>query len=100
PADPWLWILRGFSDEGTSIGHGQGGGVDTIAFYETVLTLSPDNSAAHHYLAHSFENIGRTQQALEQTEALIRLAPDIPHAHHMRGHELQRLGRTDEAIQE
>ncbi len=100
PTDPWLWILRGFADEGTPYAHGQGGKVDTIAFYETALALSPHNFAAHHYLAHTLENLGRTKEALQQSEAYSRLAPDIPHAHHMVGHELMRLGRTEEAIQE
>ncbi len=100
PTDPGLWILRGFADEGPAVGHGQTGDVDSIAFYETALTLSPDNSAAHHFLVHSFENIGRTEEALEHSEAYLRLAPSIPHAHHMRGHELRRAGRIEEAIQE
>ena len=100
PTDPWLWVWRGFANEGTPFGRGQAGAVDSIAFYETVLALSPDNSAAHHYLIHSFENIGRTKEALEQSEAYLRLAPAIPHAHHMRGHELRRAGRTEEALQE
>jgi tetratricopeptide (TPR) repeat protein len=100
PTDSWLWILRGFADEGTPAAIGQGGGIDTVAFYETALAYSPDNSAAHHFLAHTFENLGRTQQALEQADALVRLAPSIPHAHHMRGHELRRLGRTAAAVEE
>jgi tetratricopeptide (TPR) repeat protein len=100
PDDPWLWIMRGFAEEGTPTGHGQGGTIDTVAFYETALALSPDNFAAHHYLTHTFENLGRTQEAIEQSEAYVRLAPAIPHAHHMRGHELRRVGRTQEAIAE
>jgi tetratricopeptide (TPR) repeat protein len=100
PNDPWLWILRGFADEGTPYGHGQGGHVDTIAFYETALALSPDNFVAHHYLAHTLENLGLAKLALEQSEIYVRLAPAIPHAHHMRGHDLRQLGRTEEAIQE
>lgn len=100
PDDPWLWILRGFADEGSPFAHGQGGKADTIAFYETALVFSPNNFAAHHYLAHTFENLGLSKQALEQSEIYERLAPAIPHAHHMVGHDLRRLGRTDEAIQE
>jgi tetratricopeptide (TPR) repeat protein len=98
--DPWLWILRGFADEGSPLAHGQGGAVDTIAFYETALYLSPDNFAAHHYLAHTLENHGPVKAALEETQNYERLAPAIPHAHHMVGHNLRRLGRTEEAIQE
>ena len=100
PDDPWLWILRGFADEGSPVAHGQGGGVDTIAFYETALAYSPDNFAAHHYLAHTYENLGLAKEALEQSQAYERLAPAIPHAHHMVGHDLRRLGRTEDAIQE
>lgn len=100
PEDWDLWILRGFAEQGTPGALGQGGNVDTIADYETALAFSPDNSAAHHFLAHSFENLPMTHQALVQAEAFARLAPSIPHAHHMVGHELRRLGRTTEAIQE
>jgi tetratricopeptide (TPR) repeat protein len=100
PRDPWLWILRGFADEGSPMAHGQGGHADTMAFYETAVALAPDNFAAHHYLAHTFENLGLANEALEQTEIYVRLAPAIPHAHHMRGHDLRRLGRTEEAVQE
>lgn len=100
PADPWLWIIRGFADEGTPFAHGQGGGIDTLAFYETALKLSPDNFAAHHYMAHTLESHGPVQDALEESETFARLAPAIPHAHHMCGHNLRRLGRTEEAIQE
>src|SRR5215469_6049040 len=100
PSDPGLWILRGFADEGPMAGYGQTGDVDSIAFYQRVLAVSPDNSAAHHYLAHSFENMGQTEEALRHSEAYLRFAPSIPHAHHMRGHELRRAGRIEDAIAE
>lgn len=100
PDDPWFWILRGFADEGSPYAHGQGGGADTIAFYQTAISFAPDNFAAHHYLAHTFENLGLVQQALEQNEIYERMAPMIPHAHHMVGHDLRRSGRTQEAVQE
>jgi tetratricopeptide (TPR) repeat protein len=100
PGNSWLWILRGFADEGTPFGHGQGGHADTIAFYDAALASAPDSFVPHHYLAHTFENMGLAKLALEQSEIYVRLAPAIPHAHHMRGHDLRQLGRTDEAIQE
>jgi protein-disulfide isomerase/Tfp pilus assembly protein PilF len=100
PLDPGLWILRGFADEGPGSGHGQTGDLDSIAFYQTALAVSPGNSAAHHYLAHSYENIGRTEEALVHSEAYLRMASSIPHAHHMRGHELRRAGRIEDAIAE
>lgn len=100
PSDPMLWLLRGMLEEGTPQGHGQGGGPTTIALYEAVLTRSPDNFVAHHYLAHTYENLGRMQDALKHVEAYARLAPAIPHAHHMVGHILRRVGRPEEAIQQ
>jgi tetratricopeptide (TPR) repeat protein len=100
PNDPWLWIQRGFAEEGTPHAHGQNGGPDTIAFYEAALALAPDEFAAHHYLAHTYETIGRPQDALAQSEIYVRMAPAIPHAHHMHGHDLRWTGRTEEAIAE
>jgi tetratricopeptide (TPR) repeat protein len=100
PADPMLWLLRGMLEEGTPYGHGQGGGVTSIALYEAVLARSPDNFVAHHYLAHTYENLGRMREALIQVEAYERLAPAIPHAHHMVGHILRRIGRNTGAIQQ
>ncbi len=100
PRDPGLWILRGFADEGPGAGHGQTGDLDSIAFYQTALVVSPDNAAAHHYLAHSYENIGRTEEALLHAEAYLRATSSIPHAHHMRGHELRRAGRIEDALDE
>jgi tetratricopeptide (TPR) repeat protein len=100
PNDPWLWIQRGLADESSPFSHGQAGGVDTLSFYKTAVTLAPGNSAAHHYYAHSYENAGRAKEALSETEIYLRMAPVIPHAHHMRGHELMRVGRTEEAIHE
>jgi protein-disulfide isomerase/Tfp pilus assembly protein PilF len=100
PLDAGLWILRGFADEGPGAGMGQTGDLDSIAFYQTALALSPGNSAAHHFLAHSFENIGRTDEALSHSEAYLRTASSIPHAHHMRGHELRRAGRIEDAVEE
>ena len=96
----WLWILRGFADEGTPFGHGQGGHADTIAFYDAAMASAPDSFVPHHYLAHTLENLGLAKLALEQTDIYVRLAAAIPHAHHMRGHDLRQLGRTEEAIQE
>ncbi|HEV2385896.1 MAG TPA: tetratricopeptide repeat protein [Candidatus Acidoferrales bacterium] len=100
PRNPWQWIQRGFADEGSPFAHGQNGGTDTIAFYQTALDLAPGNFAPHHYLAHTYETLGLAREALEESEIYERMCPAIPHAHHMRGHELRRLGRTEEAVAE
>ena len=100
PNDSLLWVLRGFADEGTPIAHGQNGGVDTVAFYEAAIANAPDSFVGHHYLAHTLENIGPMDQAMEQSALYARMAPAIPHAHHMHGHELMHMGHTEEAIAE
>ena len=96
--DVELWLLRGNAEEATAAGRGQRGGAASTAFYLAALRLSPDHSAAHHYLTHSYETIGQIARALEHGEAYARLAAAIPHAHHMWGHDLRRVGRVDEAI--
>jgi tetratricopeptide (TPR) repeat protein len=100
PGDSLLWVLRGFADEGTPIAHGQNGGIDTVAFYEAAIANAPDSFVGHHYLAHTFENVGPMEPAMEQSALYARMAPAIPHAHHMYGHELRHMGHTEEAIAE
>jgi tetratricopeptide (TPR) repeat protein len=96
--DAELWLLRGNAEEPTAAGRGQRGGAASVAFYERVLAISPDNFAAHHYLIHSYETMGHIEEALNHGEAYLRLAFSIPHAHHMYGHDLRRVGRIEEAI--
>ena len=96
--DPQLWLLRGKAEESNASGRGQRGNASSVAFYERALQLVPDHASAHHYLVHSYETIGRIDEALEHGEAYARLSPAIPHAAHMWGHDLRRVGRIDEAI--
>ena len=96
--DVELWLVRGNAEEPSAAGRGQRGTAASIDFYLRALSLAPDNAAAHHYLIHSYETIGRIPEALVHGEAFARLAPAIPHAHHMWGHDLRRVGRIDEAI--
>ena len=98
-ADPELWLLRGNAEEPTALGRGQRGSAASVAFYERALKLVPDHFPAHHYLVHSYETIGRIDDALRHGEVFARLAPEIPHAQHMYGHDLRRVGRMQEAIE-
>ncbi|HXI91515.1 MAG TPA: hypothetical protein VNO24_15980 [Blastocatellia bacterium] len=98
--DAELLLLRGNAEEPTAAGRGQRGGAAATVFYEKVFAISPDNFAAHHYLIHSYENIGQMEPALKHGEAYARLAYEIPHARHMYGHDLRRVGRITEAIAE
>jgi Tfp pilus assembly protein PilF len=98
PQDSELWLLRGNAEEANAAGRGQHGAAASIPFYEKALELAPDNIAAHHYLTHSLENVGRIEEALKHGEAYARLASSVPHALHMYGHDLRRVGRVADAI--
>lgn len=99
PDDVELLVLRGQAQEPTPFGDGQGCVASAIPYYRRALGISPDNFAAHHFLAHCYENQGQFQDALEEARIYAQSAPQIPHAQHMYGHELRCVGRTDEAIQ-
>ena len=100
PEDVELWLLRGNAEEVAADGRGQRGGAGSIAFYESALARSPDHFAAHHYLIHSYEVIGRNQEAEKHGARYASLASGIPHAHHMWGHDLRLLGKIDAAIEQ
>jgi tetratricopeptide (TPR) repeat protein len=97
-----LWLLRGNLEDPylAAGGIGQMGGLGSIPFYEKVLTMAPDHLAAHHYLVHSNERVGRIDDALRHGARYAALAPGVPHARHMYAHDLRRVGRTREAIAE
>jgi tetratricopeptide (TPR) repeat protein len=100
PEDVELWLLRGNAEEVAADGRGQRGRIGSIAFYESALARSNDNFAAHHYLIHSYENIGRNQDAEKHGQRYASLAFGIPHAHHMWGHDLRLVGQIDSAIEQ
>jgi tetratricopeptide (TPR) repeat protein len=97
--DVELWLLRGNAAEGNpALGRGQRGLEEALPFYQRALALSPNHIGAHHYLTHTYENLGRIEEALKHGEVCARLAPMVPHELHMYGHNLRRVGRIKEAI--
>jgi tetratricopeptide (TPR) repeat protein len=98
--DVELWLIRGNAEESAADGRGQRGKAGSIAFYEAAMARSPDNFAAHHYLTHSYESIGRNDLAEQHGQKYAELASAIPHAHHMWGHDLRLVGRIDAAIEQ
>src|SRR5262245_18691590 len=98
PDDAELWILRGNAEEPGPWGRGQFGGAASIAFYETALVRSPGHLGAHHYLVHSFENIGHHAEAADHAKIYAASSPGVAHAQHMYGHVLPRLRRWEEAL--
>ena len=100
PEDIELWLLRGNAAEAAADGRGQRGHADSIAFYEAALARSPDNFAAHHYLIHSYESIGRNEEAAKHGDRYSHLADGVSHAHHMWGHDLRLIGQINAAIEQ
>ncbi len=98
PSDVELLLLRGIAESPDPADRGQGSTAGSIPYLERALKTSPNHFGARHYLAHAYENTGRTAEALTNAAAYATLAPDIPHAVHMHGHELRRAGRVAEAI--
>ena len=105
PHDAELLMLRGQAEQqvpdARAMGMpGMGTGEGSLTFYERALAEQPHYFAAHHYLTHAYENVGRMDLALKHAEEYVSLAPAVPHAHHMHGHILRRVNRTQEAIAE
>ena len=98
-SDIEMWLLRGTAESSDPAERGQGSVAGSIRFYERALALAPSHFAAHHYLAHAYENTGRIEDALTQGGAYAKMAPGVPHAQHMYGHNLRRVGRIGEAIE-
>lgn len=98
PADVELLLRRGIAESPDPADRGQGSTAGSVPYYERALKASPNHFAAHHFLAHAFENTSRMNDALSNATAYAALAPEVPHAVHMRGHELRRAGRVAEAI--
>lgn len=97
--DVELLLLRGNAEEGNpAAGRGQRGMEGALVFYQKALALSPNHLGAHHYLTHTYENLGRIEEALKHGEMCAKLAPAVPHEIHMYGHNLRRVGRIKEAI--
>ena len=100
PDDEELWLQRGQAETSDPAERGQGSTAGSVRFYDKAKLLAPQHFAAHHFLAHAYENSGATAQALAEGAIYAKMAPDVPHARHMHGHNLRRTGRIDEAIAE
>jgi tetratricopeptide (TPR) repeat protein len=100
PSDEQLWLLRGLAESPDPAERGQGSVTASAGFYKKALAIAPTHFAAHHYLAHVYENAGQIDEALTEATVYATMAPAVPHAHHMHGHELRRLERVDDAIEE
>src|SRR5262249_3159014 len=100
PSDEELWLQRGQAETPDPAERGQGSTAGSVRFYEKARMLAPAHFAAHHFLAHAYENTGLEAQALAEAAIYAKMAPDVPHARHMHGHSLRRTGRIEEAIAE
>jgi tetratricopeptide (TPR) repeat protein len=100
PNDAEFVLARGMAETPDPAERGQGSTTASAAYYERALKIAPGHFAAHHYLAHAFENSGVQERALESSATYSKAAPQVPHARHMHGHNLRRSGRIYDAIAE
>ncbi|MFP6664769.1 MAG: hypothetical protein VCC00_11250 [Deltaproteobacteria bacterium] len=100
PDDIEILLLRGNASEAVAWGKGMAGRETSLPFYEKAVRIAPEHPGARHYLAHSYENLGRYFDAATEAAYFARLAPRTPHARHMYAHTLPRLGKWDMAIAE
>lgn len=106
PNDAQFLLLRGIAESPDPADRGQGSVLGSIPYYERALKVSVPSGAlgssapfaAHHFMAHAYENSGRIKDAATQAATYAGQAASVPHAVHMHGHELRRLGRITEAI--
>lgn len=98
PDDIELLLIRGNAEESFASGRGQRGLPTAVPFYDQVVKLQPDNPAAHHYLVHTYEDMGMPEEAVKHGEIYARVTPNIAHAQHMYGHDLQKVNRNSEAV--
>ena len=98
-SDAEAWLLRGNASEGPW-GRGQGGDETSLPFYEGALRAAPNHFAAHHYMAHTYENIEKSADAVRHAKIYAEANPQVPHARHMYAHTLPRIGRWTEAVAE
>jgi tetratricopeptide (TPR) repeat protein len=98
PLDADALTVRGVASEVTAAGRGQGGGSEAAGYFLRALQAAPEHIAAHHFLVHAYENLGRHEAALPHAEKLAAGAPTAPHAQHMVGHVLARSERWQESL--
>ena len=100
PNDVEFLLLRGIAESPDPADRGQGSvvGVDSVLRARVEELARNPLSAAHHFMAHAYENSGRMKEAEDHAAAYAGQASSVPHAVHMHGHELRRLGRINEAI--
>lgn len=93
-----LLLIRGNAEEPFASGRGQFGLATAVPFYDRVLKLQADHPAAHHYLVHTYEEMGMPEEAVKHGEVYARVTPNIAHAQHMYGHDLQKVNRNADAV--
>jgi tetratricopeptide (TPR) repeat protein len=97
PKDIELLLMRGNAEEPFASGRGQRGLATAVQYYDRVLAIQPENPPAHHYLVHTYEDMGQPEEAVKHGEVYARVTPNIAHAQHMYGHDLQKVNRNAEA---
>ncbi len=87
PDDSHGLVLRG-NGSAHAANPGSSGGTASLHWYRRALEVDPDHFPAHHFLAHTLENLGQLSEALHHARRYQELAPQAPHAQHMVAHVL------------
>jgi tetratricopeptide (TPR) repeat protein len=73
---------------------------DSFTLWSDTVRKSPDSFVSHNNLGLAYNNLGRTDKAIEEYKQAISLKPGFADAHNNLGTAYNNLGRTDEAIEE
>ena len=77
--------------------HQQGHPEEAATIYRDILSGSPDDVDALHFLGVAEHQLGRSESALQHLDRALALAPNHPDALNNRGNILKQLGRLEEA---
>lgn len=72
---------------------------EAVAKYEKAIAQNPDDSRAHYFLALVYQDLGQTQQAIQQLKTSIRLRP-FSEAYNSLGGLYSEMGLQEDAIRE
>jgi tetratricopeptide (TPR) repeat protein len=94
PRDPEarIFLANALGDGFDDNGDPKPGMKEDIAILESVLSDSPNDSAANHYWIHAMEPSNHPERAIPSSALLASLAPTSGHMVHMPGHIYYRVG--------
>ncbi len=87
------WTLTG------DLRNAEGKAAAALTAYENAVLLAPGRADLKLYRAALYFDLGRTEEARDDIEAVLAKIPRHPNAHYLKGLVLDRLGQSGEARQ-